>query len=162
MPRAEKVRSKPLRLLARLRRQPDRARATKTGVSGLGWSRPWLDEQPDAASRDGHRVLSFQAENSKDSFRISGAYIFKIYSKWSAFLAMLQKVLPRCVMTGPGEPKSAPRRARPSPGPSRLARRARQSTIPRRLARLPHPGRIIWCQMRMITLRDAKTTKVAF
>jgi hypothetical protein len=36
MPRAEKVRSKPLRLLARLRWQPDRARATKTGVSGLG------------------------------------------------------------------------------------------------------------------------------
>jgi hypothetical protein len=36
MPRVEKVRSKPLRLLARLRWQPDRARATKTGVSGLG------------------------------------------------------------------------------------------------------------------------------
>jgi hypothetical protein len=35
-PRVEKVRSKPLRLLARLRWQPDRARATKTGVSGLG------------------------------------------------------------------------------------------------------------------------------
>jgi hypothetical protein len=36
MPRVEKVRSKPIRLLARLRWQPDRARATKTGVSGLG------------------------------------------------------------------------------------------------------------------------------
>jgi hypothetical protein len=36
MPLVEKVRSKPLRLLARLRWQPDRARATKTGVSGLG------------------------------------------------------------------------------------------------------------------------------
>jgi hypothetical protein len=36
MPRVEKVRSKPLRLLARLRWQPDRARPTKTGVSGLG------------------------------------------------------------------------------------------------------------------------------
>ena len=36
MPRVEKVRSKPLRLLARLRSPPDRARTTKTGVSGLG------------------------------------------------------------------------------------------------------------------------------
>jgi len=36
MPRVEKVRTKPFRLLARLRRRPDRRRVTRTGVSGSG------------------------------------------------------------------------------------------------------------------------------
>ncbi len=34
MPRTERIRAKPLRLLARLRRRPDRDQATKTGVAG--------------------------------------------------------------------------------------------------------------------------------
>jgi hypothetical protein len=36
MPRTERIRTNPLRLLARLRRQPDRRRVTRTGVPGPG------------------------------------------------------------------------------------------------------------------------------
>ena len=96
----------------------------------------------------GYHALSFQEENSQENFRISGSFLSVIYKEYSAFLVILKKVLPHCVMAGPGEPKSAPRRAGLAPGPSGLAGRARQSTIPRRLARLPHAGRMIRCQMR--------------
>jgi hypothetical protein len=65
----------------------------------------------------GYRALSFQAEYIQENFRISGACILVMHGESSVFLAMLQKVLPRCVVAGPpGEPKSAPRRAGPSPG----------------------------------------------
>jgi hypothetical protein len=36
MPRVERVRAKPLRLLARLGRRPERRRTTRTGVPGSG------------------------------------------------------------------------------------------------------------------------------
>jgi hypothetical protein len=51
--------------------------------------------------RGGYRTLSFQAEYIQENFRISGAKILVGYGERSAFLAMLQKVLPRCVVAGP-------------------------------------------------------------
>jgi hypothetical protein len=118
---------------------------------------------PDAAHRGGYRALSFQAEYIQEGFRISGARILVMYGGRSVFLAMLQKVLPRCVVAGPrANPRARLAGLGLPPGPSNPAGRARQPPIPRRLARLPHPGEMTRCRMRTITLRDANTTKVAF
>ena len=76
---------------------------------------------------------------------------------------MLQKVLPRAVYwPARGSPRARLVRARPSPGPSGPAGRARQSTIPRRLGGQPHPGRMIRCRMRTITLRGRKWRRWRF
>ena len=67
-------------------------------------------------------------QNDQVSFRISGACILVMHGGWSAFLAMLQKVLPRCV-AGPGGAQECASPGWAFPGPSSLAGRARQSTI---------------------------------
>lgn len=69
---------------------------------------------------------------------------------------MLQKVLLCCVLAGPGEPKSAPRlgQAFPRAFGSGGARSPIHDSA--RLAGQPHPGRMIRCRMRTITLRGRK------
>jgi hypothetical protein len=81
----------------------------------------------------------------------------------SVFLAMLQKVLPRCVVAGP---RGTQERASPGwafPRGLRVWRGALANARTRaNWLGLPHPSGMIRCRMRTITLRDAKTTKVAF